>query len=135
MIYVMFRQQKRSKIVNTVTAWLPEKRTRNLFRSMWHLLCICRHRVRVLDGRKLVLLLIMAGAKFEYDESGSTYYFLLAFEALVIVPSSYYFYPRAASESKYFFNFIHTILILVGEICEMLLYACLWICCQFKLLY
>lgn len=70
---------------------------------MWHLLCICRHRVRVFDGRKLlfyVLLLIMAGAKFEYDESGSTYYFLLAFEALVIVPSSYYFYPRAANESK-----------------------------------
>lgn len=46
----------------------------------------------------------MAGAKFEYDQSGSTYYFLLAFEALVLVPSSYYFYPRAVNESKRFFK-------------------------------
>lgn len=37
----------------------------------------------------------MAGAKFQYDESGGTfYYFLLSFLALVVIPSTYYFWPK-----------------------------------------
>ncbi|PAA68462.1 hypothetical protein BOX15_Mlig014052g3 [Macrostomum lignano] len=41
----------------------------------------------------------MAGMKFEYDESGSTfYYFLLAFYALVLLPMTYYFWPTSQSD-------------------------------------
>ncbi|XP_042908617.1 translocation protein SEC63 homolog isoform X4 [Parasteatoda tepidariorum] len=36
----------------------------------------------------------MSGAKFQYDESGTFFYFMLSFEALVIIPCTYYFYPR-----------------------------------------
>lgn len=37
----------------------------------------------------------MAGAKFQYDESGGTFfYFLLSFEALVVIPCTYYFWPK-----------------------------------------
>uniref|UniRef100_A0A1W7R9M8 Translocation protein SEC63 n=1 Tax=Hadrurus spadix TaxID=141984 RepID=A0A1W7R9M8_9SCOR len=37
----------------------------------------------------------MAGAKFQYDESGGTFfYFLFSFEALVVIPCTYYFWPR-----------------------------------------
>uniref|UniRef100_T1JAW5 Tryptophan--tRNA ligase, cytoplasmic n=1 Tax=Strigamia maritima TaxID=126957 RepID=T1JAW5_STRMM len=37
----------------------------------------------------------MAGSKFQYDESGGTFfYFLLAFLALVLIPCTYYFWPR-----------------------------------------
>ncbi|RWS01622.1 Translocation protein SEC63-like protein [Dinothrombium tinctorium] len=36
----------------------------------------------------------MGGSKFQYDESGSTFfYFLLSFLALVVIPSTYYFWP------------------------------------------
>ena len=37
----------------------------------------------------------MAGSKFQYDESGGTFfYFLLSFLALVVVPCTYYFWPQ-----------------------------------------
>uniref|UniRef100_V5HAM7 Putative molecular chaperone sec63 endoplasmic reticulum translocon component n=2 Tax=Ixodes ricinus TaxID=34613 RepID=V5HAM7_IXORI len=37
----------------------------------------------------------MAGAKFQYDESGGTFfYFLLSFLALVVIPCTYYFWPK-----------------------------------------
>ncbi|XP_077285756.1 translocation protein Sec63 isoform X2 [Arctopsyche grandis] len=37
----------------------------------------------------------MAGQKFEYDESGATFfYFLLSFLALVLVPATFYYWPR-----------------------------------------
>ncbi|GFY67510.1 translocation protein SEC63 homolog [Trichonephila inaurata madagascariensis] len=43
----------------------------------------------------------MSGTRFQYDESGSTFfYFLLSFEALVVVPCTYYFYPRAAGQDE-----------------------------------
>ncbi|GFQ78927.1 translocation protein SEC63 homolog [Trichonephila clavata] len=43
----------------------------------------------------------MSGTRFQYDESGSTFfYFLLSFEALVVVPCTYYFYPRAAGRDE-----------------------------------
>lgn len=55
-------------------------------------LCSCRR-----DNNNIVLLAIlqvMAGSKFQYDESGGTFfYFLLSFLALVIIPCTYYFYP------------------------------------------
>ncbi|XKL64210.1 hypothetical protein PGB90_004296 [Kerria lacca] len=37
----------------------------------------------------------MAGQKFQYDESGGTfYYFILSFLALLLVPGTYYWWPR-----------------------------------------
>ncbi|XP_077496031.1 translocation protein Sec63 [Amblyomma americanum] len=45
----------------------------------------------------------MAGAKFQYDESGGTFfYFLLSFLALVVIPCTYYFWPKEerASDDK-----------------------------------
>lgn len=46
----------------------------------------------------------MAGAKFQYDESGGTFfYFLLSFLALVVIPCTYYFWPkeeRGADDKK-----------------------------------
>lgn len=43
----------------------------------------------------------MAGAKFQYDESGGTFfYFLLSFEALVVLPCTYYFWPREHREQE-----------------------------------
>ncbi|XP_076347398.1 translocation protein Sec63 [Tachypleus tridentatus] len=41
----------------------------------------------------------MAGAKFQYDESGGTFfYFLLSFLALVVIPCTYYFWPKSDSK-------------------------------------
>ncbi|KFM72645.1 Translocation protein SEC63-like protein, partial [Stegodyphus mimosarum] len=41
------------------------------------------------------------GSKFQYDESGGTFfYFLLSFEALVVIPCTYYFYPRSKEQQK-----------------------------------
>lgn len=41
----------------------------------------------------------MAGQKFQYDESGGTfYYFLLSFLALVLVPTTIYYWPRKKKE-------------------------------------
>ncbi|XP_065197321.1 translocation protein SEC63 homolog [Sycon ciliatum] len=43
----------------------------------------------------------MAGAKFEYDESGGTsFYFLLSFLALILVPCTYYFWPFSKEEDE-----------------------------------
>ena len=37
----------------------------------------------------------MARAKLEYDDSGTTfYYFLLSFYALILLPITYFLYPR-----------------------------------------
>ncbi|XP_017484476.1 PREDICTED: translocation protein SEC63 homolog [Rhagoletis zephyria] len=37
----------------------------------------------------------MAGTKFQYDESGTTfYYFVLTFMALVVIPVTYFYWPR-----------------------------------------
>lgn len=37
----------------------------------------------------------MAGQKFQYDESGGTfYYFILSFLALLLIPSTFYFWPK-----------------------------------------
>ncbi|CAG2115631.1 unnamed protein product, partial [Medioppia subpectinata] len=42
-----------------------------------------------------MLLSSMAGSKFQYDESGGTFfYFLLSFLALVVIPCTYYFWPK-----------------------------------------
>jgi translocation protein SEC63 len=46
----------------------------------------------------------MAGSKFQYDESGGTFfYFLLSFLALVVIPCTYYFWPK---DHKKGFNFL-----------------------------
>jgi len=43
----------------------------------------------------------MAGSKFQYDESGGTFfYFLLSFLALVVIPSTYYFWPKDQEDSE-----------------------------------
>lgn len=44
----------------------------------------------------------MAGSKFQYDESGGTFfYFLLSFLALLVVPGTYYFWPKEPRPGKY----------------------------------
>ena len=44
----------------------------------------------------------MAGMQFEYDEKGGTfYYFLLSFFALVLVPATYYLWPRKTSKGEF----------------------------------
>ncbi|VVC92869.1 unnamed protein product [Leptidea sinapis] len=41
----------------------------------------------------------MGGQKFEYDESGSTFfYFVLSFLALILVPATFYYWPRKRRE-------------------------------------
>lgn len=43
----------------------------------------------------------MAGMKFEYDENGAKFvYFLLSFYAMVIIPCTYYFWPRKETKSN-----------------------------------
>lgn len=43
----------------------------------------------------------MAGKKFQYDESGGTfYYFILSFLALLLVPGTYYWWPRKKQKGK-----------------------------------
>lgn len=43
----------------------------------------------------------MGGQKFEYDESGSTFfYFVLSFLALILVPATFYYWPRKKKEGK-----------------------------------
>lgn len=43
----------------------------------------------------------MAGAKFQYDESGGTFfYFILSFLALVVIPCTYYFWPKEDKKGK-----------------------------------
>lgn len=46
---------------------------------------------------KQYLWAIMSGQKFQYDESGGTFfYFLLSFLALLLVPATYYLWPRCS---------------------------------------
>lgn len=43
----------------------------------------------------------MGGQKFEYDESGSTFfYFVLSFLALILVPATFYYWPRKRKEGE-----------------------------------
>lgn len=43
----------------------------------------------------------MAGQKFQYDESGATFfYFLLSFLALLLIPGTYYWWPRKQKEGN-----------------------------------
>lgn len=43
----------------------------------------------------------MAGMQFEYDEEGGTFfYFLLSFWALVIIPATYFGWPRSKQSGK-----------------------------------
>lgn len=43
----------------------------------------------------------MGGQKFEYDESGSTFfYFILSFLALVLIPATFYFWPKRQKDGK-----------------------------------
>ena len=43
----------------------------------------------------------MAGQKFQYDESGSTFfYFILSFLALILIPATVYFWPKKKVEGK-----------------------------------
>ena len=49
----------------------------------------------------------MAGSKFQYDESGGTFfYFLLSFLALVVIPCTYYFWPKDERKGKLFSKLI-----------------------------
>lgn len=41
----------------------------------------------------------MGGQKFQYDESGGTFfYFILSFLALILIPSTFYLWPRKKKE-------------------------------------
>lgn len=43
----------------------------------------------------------MAGAKFEYDESGNTFfYFLFSFFALILLPLTYYLWPKEEDDDR-----------------------------------
>lgn len=49
----------------------------------------------------------MAGQKFQYDESGSTFfYFILSFLALILIPATFYFWPKKKTEGKFCFEFM-----------------------------
>ena len=50
----------------------------------------------------------MAGMKFEYDENGAKFvYFALSFYAMIIIPVTYYFWPKKDVKSKHILkNFI-----------------------------
>jgi translocation protein SEC63 len=46
----------------------------------------------------------MGGQKFQYDESGGTFfYFLISFLALLLIPGTYYYWPRRVFEGNIFF--------------------------------
>ena len=43
----------------------------------------------------------MPGMQFEYDEEGGTFfYFLLSFWGLVLIPATYYLWPRQQTKGK-----------------------------------
>lgn len=43
----------------------------------------------------------MGGQKFQYDESGGTFfYFLISFLALLLIPGTYYWWPRKQKQGK-----------------------------------
>ena len=44
--------------------------------------------------------------KFEYDENGAKFvYFVLSFYAMIIIPLTYYLWPKKEVKSKFFYNF------------------------------
>jgi hypothetical protein len=48
----------------------------------------------------------MGGQKFQYDESGGTFfYFLISFLALLLIPGTYYYWPRRVFEGNIFLLF------------------------------
>lgn len=43
----------------------------------------------------------MGGQKFQYDESGGTFfYFILSFLALILIPATLYFWPKKKKDGK-----------------------------------
>ena len=57
----------------------------------------------------------MAGQKFEYDESGSTfYYFLLCFLGLVLGPASYVYFIKDDKKGKLIADVINVLCVVVG---------------------
>ncbi len=43
----------------------------------------------------------MAGQQFQYDDSGNTFfYFLTSFVGLIVIPATYYFWPRDQNAGK-----------------------------------
>lgn len=43
----------------------------------------------------------MGGQKFQYDESGGTFfYFLLSFLGLVLIPATFYYWPRKPKHGR-----------------------------------
>jgi preprotein translocase subunit Sec63 len=62
----------------------------------------------------------MAGMKFEYDENGAKFvYFLISFYAMIIIPCTYYLWPRKEKKSKFirflFSNYFSLNYFLKGE--------------------
>lgn len=54
----------------------------------------------------------MAGQKFQYDESGATFfYFLLSFLALLLIPGTYYWWPRNQKEGIYTYSIKYIIIL------------------------
>lgn len=45
----------------------------------------------------------MGGQKFQYDESGGTFfYFILSFLALILIPATFYLWPKKKKQGKIF---------------------------------
>ena len=43
----------------------------------------------------------MAGQQFQYDDSGNTFfYFLTSFVGLIVIPATYYLWPRDQNAGK-----------------------------------
>lgn len=41
----------------------------------------------------------MGGQKFQYDESGTTFfYFILSFLALILIPATFYLWPKKVKQ-------------------------------------
>lgn len=59
---------------------------------------------RDVDGvgcEKLQIDFTMPGMQFEYDEEGGTFfYFLFSLWGLVLIPTTYYFWPRKPVDGK-----------------------------------
>lgn len=44
----------------------------------------------------------MAGQQFQYDDSGNTFfYFLTSFVGLIVIPATYYLWPRDQNAGKF----------------------------------
>lgn len=54
----------------------------------------------------------MSGQKFQYDESGGTFfYFLFSFLALILIPGTFYLWPRRPKPAGEFFFFFISFLL------------------------